>query len=205
MAVYDVRNGISKLSKLSGKGKDQIVKVAGKDEVLGQRSLITSEHTNLSATALSDMDLYYIPKHHIQGSLMQKPVFTNAALKQIATELKTADHSIVNMAQKNMRQRLPEDLLYLDDNFGTDDEDFLYLQFSNFWGMLTVGYLLDLLLLKFIDSHKVLIMAIVSSIICLILALTGTSTIALIAFPLFGLFILVMWSIIFSLALNSVK
>jgi len=74
-----------------------------------------------------------------------------------------------------------------------------------FWAMLTVGCLLGLLLLKFIDSRKVLIMATVSSIICLILALTGTSTIALIAFPLIGFFVSVMWSIIFSLALNSVK
>jgi len=74
-----------------------------------------------------------------------------------------------------------------------------------FWAMLTAGCLLGLLLLKFIDSRKVLIMATVSSIICLILALTGTSTIALIAFPLIGFFVSVMWSIIFSLALNSVK
>lgn len=62
-----------------------------------------------------------------------------------------------------------------------------------FWAMLTVGFLLDLLLPKFINSHNVLIMATVSSIICLILALTGTTiTIALIAFPLIGLFVSVM-------------
>jgi CRP-like cAMP-binding protein len=128
--VYCVRNGISKLSKLSDNGKDQIVKLAGKGEILGQRSLISSEQTNLSATALEDMDVCYIPKHHIQNSLMQNPVFTNAVLKHMATVLKTADHSIVNMVQKNVRQRLAEGLLYLDDNFGTDEEGFLYLQLS---------------------------------------------------------------------------
>ncbi len=74
-----------------------------------------------------------------------------------------------------------------------------------FWAMLTAGCLLGLLLLKFIDSRKVLIMATITTILCLILALTGSSTIALIAFPLIGFFISVMWSIIFSLALNSVK
>lgn len=74
-----------------------------------------------------------------------------------------------------------------------------------FWAMLTAGCLLGLLLLKFIDSRKVLIMATITAILCLILALTGSSTTALIAFPLIGFFISVMWSIIFSLALNSVK
>lgn len=74
-----------------------------------------------------------------------------------------------------------------------------------FWAMLTAGCLLGLLLLKFIDSRKVLIMATATAILCLILALTGSSFIAQIAFPLIGFFISVMWSIIFSLALNSVK
>ncbi|TVZ27180.1 fucose permease [Gillisia sp. Hel_I_86] len=74
-----------------------------------------------------------------------------------------------------------------------------------FWAMLTAGCLLGLLLLKFIDSRKVLIMATIIAIVCLVLALIGSSKIALIAFPLIGFFISVMWSIIFSLALNSVK
>lgn len=74
-----------------------------------------------------------------------------------------------------------------------------------FWAMLTVGCLLGLLLLKFIDSRRLLIMASFVTIVFLVLALTSTTNIALIAFPLIGFFISVMWSIIFSLALNSVK
>lgn len=74
-----------------------------------------------------------------------------------------------------------------------------------FWAMLTIGCLLGLLLLKIMDSRALLIIAAISTIICLILALTGSSKVALISFPLIGFFISVMWSIIFSLALNSVK
>ena len=74
-----------------------------------------------------------------------------------------------------------------------------------FWAMLTIGCLLGLLLLKIMDSRKVLIFATIATIISLIFALTGTSEIALIAFPLIGFFISVMWSIIFSLGLNSIR
>jgi fucose permease len=74
-----------------------------------------------------------------------------------------------------------------------------------FWAMLTVGCLLGLLLLKIMDSRKLLIVATVATITSLLFALTGSANIALIAFPLVGFFISVMWSIIFSLALNSVK
>ncbi len=76
---------------------------------------------------------------------------------------------------------------------------------SYFWAMLTIGCLLGLLLLKFMDSRKLLIWATAITIACLILALTGSSETALIGFPLVGFFISVMYSVIFSLALNSVK
>lgn len=128
--VFCVRNGISKLSKMSDNGRDQIVKLATKGEVLGHRSVISSEATNLSATALEDMEVCFIPKTHIEEPLQTNPVFTNAVLKHMAQELKFADDVIVNMAQKNVRQRLAEVLMYLEDNFGVDDEGYLYLQLT---------------------------------------------------------------------------
>lgn len=128
--VFCVRDGISKLSKLSDNGRDQIVKLATKGEVLGQRSVISSESTNLSATALEDMEVCFIPKNYIEEPLQTNPIFTNAVLKQMAQDLKFADDVIVNMAQKSVRQRLAEALLYLESNFGVDSEGYLYLQLS---------------------------------------------------------------------------
>ena len=76
---------------------------------------------------------------------------------------------------------------------------------SNFWGMMTLGTLLGLVLLKFMDSRKVLIINSIISILALLVALFGTSQQALIAFPVIGFFIATMWSIIISLALNSLS
>lgn len=76
---------------------------------------------------------------------------------------------------------------------------------SNFWGLMTIGCILGLFLLKLIDSRKVLIFFSVAAIVALTAALTGPGTVALVAFPLVGFFASVMWSIIFSLALNSVS
>jgi fucose permease len=74
-----------------------------------------------------------------------------------------------------------------------------------FWAMLTIGCLLGLVLLKIMDSRKILIMASIAAITSLLFALNGSAEVALICFPLVGFFISVMWSIIFSLALNSVS
>jgi fucose permease len=74
-----------------------------------------------------------------------------------------------------------------------------------FWGLMTAGGVLGLLLLKIMDSRKVLIIFTILALICLTLALFGSAQISLVAFPLVGFFASVMYPIIFSLALNSVK
>ncbi len=76
---------------------------------------------------------------------------------------------------------------------------------SSFWGLMTVGCLLGLLLLKLMDSRRVLIIFSTAAIILLTLALFGPAQVARWAFPLMGFAASVMWSIIFSLALNSVE
>jgi len=74
---------------------------------------------------------------------------------------------------------------------------------SGFWGLLTVGCLLGLLLLKVADSRQVLIGFSLFALISLTTALIGPAEWAVIAFPACGFFLSVMWSVIFSLALNS--
>lgn len=76
---------------------------------------------------------------------------------------------------------------------------------SYFWGLLTAGCLLGLIMLKIFDSRKVLIWFTSASLASLTFALFGAGKTALIAFPLVGFFASVMWSVIFSLALNSVE
>lgn len=75
---------------------------------------------------------------------------------------------------------------------------------SNFWGLLTIGCLLGLVLLKLFDSRKILILFTAGAIVSLLAALFGGLAVAVVAFPLAGFFASVMWSIIVSLALNSV-
>lgn len=74
-----------------------------------------------------------------------------------------------------------------------------------FWGMMSIGCLIGLGLLKLFDSRKILIGAVIAASIFLAEALYGPGDIALFAFPMVGFSLSVMWSIVFSLALNSVE
>uniref|UniRef100_UPI003216DCDD sugar MFS transporter n=1 Tax=uncultured Draconibacterium sp. TaxID=1573823 RepID=UPI003216DCDD len=77
---------------------------------------------------------------------------------------------------------------------------------SWFWGLLTIGCFLGLGLLKLLDSKIVLRIFSVAAMISLAIALiTGNGMTAYYGFIGVGFFASVMWSVIFSLALNSVK
>jgi len=128
--LFCVRSGVSKLSKLSANGKDQIVKLASTGEVMGQRSVIAEESTNLSAVAVSDMEVCFIPKDIITNALNQNPDFAVEVLRHMAHDLKEADDVIVNMSQKTVKQRIAEAFIYLQKNYGVDEEGFLRLTLS---------------------------------------------------------------------------
>ncbi|WP_179008192.1 Crp/Fnr family transcriptional regulator [Winogradskyella forsetii] len=128
--VYCVKDGVCKLSKLSENGKDQVVKLVVKGGLLGKRSLVSEQKTNLSATALNDMEMCFIPKSEIMNDLQKNPKFTMDVLKEMAEDLKASDESLVNMAQKSVKQRMAEILLYIDNDFGKDSDGFLSIVLS---------------------------------------------------------------------------
>jgi fucose permease len=74
---------------------------------------------------------------------------------------------------------------------------------SWFWGMMTAGTFVGLLLVKLFDSRNILVFFTSLAILSLSIALFGGSGITLYAFPAIGFFIAVMYPIIISLGLNS--
>ncbi len=74
---------------------------------------------------------------------------------------------------------------------------------SGFWGAMTVGCGVNLVLLKLFDSRKILLVFMSCGIITLLLSLFGSITMALFGLPLMGFWISVGWPLVFSLALNS--
>ena len=128
--VYCVKDGVCKMTKLSPNGKDQIVKLVKKGELLGQRSMISDEPANLSAVALEDMQICFIPKTEILGFFNHNNQFSMNVMKTICGDLKDADDIMVNMAQKTVKERLAHSLLYLAETFGTNTDNTLHLQLS---------------------------------------------------------------------------
>ena len=128
--IYCVKDGICKLTKLSPNGKDHIVKLVKKGELLGQRSLISDEPVNLSAFAIEDMEICFIPKSEILGFFDSNNKFSMNVMKTICGDLKEADETMVNLAQKSVKVRLAITLLYLEDTFGKNEDNSLKIKLS---------------------------------------------------------------------------
>lgn len=128
--VFCIKNGVCKVSKMSDNGRDQIVHLIQKGDLLGERSLINNEVANLKATAVNDMEVCFIPRDEIVNDLQSNPNFTMDLLKNMAISLKVADNVIVDMAQKTVKQRLASTLLYLNDKFDKTESGALNISLS---------------------------------------------------------------------------
>jgi CRP-like cAMP-binding protein len=128
--IFCVKDGVCKMTKLSANGKDQIVKLVTKGELLGQRSMISDEPVNLTAIALEDMQVCFIPKSDVMNLFNDNNKFSLNVMRSVCGDLKEADDHMVSLAQKNVKQRLAETLLYLETTFGTNSDGTLHIQLS---------------------------------------------------------------------------
>lgn len=128
--VFCIKDGVCKVSKMSENGRNQIISLVNKGNLLGERSLVSDEVSNLKAVALEDMEVCFIPKEEIITDLQKNPDFSMSVLKNMANNLKQADNLIVDMAQKTVKQRLAECLLYLHKNYNNPEDKYINVHLS---------------------------------------------------------------------------
>lgn len=128
--IYCITSGVCKLSKLSANGKDQIVKLVKAGELLGQRTLISDEPANLSAVALEDMEVCFIPKSEVLNFFDTNNQFSRNLMRTICGDLKETGDHLVSISQKTVKERLAETLIYLEENFGKNPDGSLLIQLT---------------------------------------------------------------------------
>lgn len=128
--IFCIKSGVCKVSKMSENGKNQIVSLVKRGDLIGERSLVSDEVSNLNAVALNDMEVCFVPKDEIINNLEKNPAFTMDILKTMANSLKRSDNLIVDMAQKSVKQRLAETLINLQKKFNTNETGTINIQLS---------------------------------------------------------------------------
>lgn len=116
--IYCVSKGKVKLTKVGNDGKESIVRIAKPGDVLGHRSLFSQENYTSTATTIEDCSICFIDKKYIFELIQNKPSVAIGLLHKLSQEMGLAERISTSMAQKSVRQRLAEVLLYLHNNFG---------------------------------------------------------------------------------------
>jgi CRP/FNR family transcriptional regulator len=116
--VFCVNYGKIKLSKLGDDGKEQILRLVKAGDLLGYRSLLGEDKYFASAVVMEDAGVCFIPKHLFMGILQKDGVLSMEIMKLLSDDLKKADQHFTHMAQKPVRERLAEALLFIKETYG---------------------------------------------------------------------------------------
>ncbi len=118
LGLYCVNAGKIKIAHSGPDGKEQIVRMARGGDVLGYRALLTSERYNASAVALDDSEICFIPREAFFNVLKTNTGLSYEIIKMLSTELRKAERMITDLAQKPVRERMAEALLFLKETYG---------------------------------------------------------------------------------------
>lgn len=122
---FCVQSGVVKIYKTGFDGKMQIVRFAKAGDLIGYRSVISNEAACSTTEILEEAVLCQIPGDFLIGLIKNNGNFAVELMKLTCKELGEANTYLTDVAQKTVRERLAEVLLYLNQEFGTDSNGFL--------------------------------------------------------------------------------
>lgn len=120
--LYYLKTGKAKLSHLGQDGKEQIIRLINAGDVMGYRALISNDRYNGSAVTLDDSNVSFIPKEVFLHVLQTDASVGFELMKLLSSELKTAELRLTYLAQKPVRERLAETLLFIKDTYGCEQD-----------------------------------------------------------------------------------
>jgi CRP/FNR family transcriptional regulator len=122
LGVFCVNKGRIKVYRLGIDGKEQIIKISASGDLLGYKALISDQHYNLSAEALDDCVVCFVPKEDFLELLKPGGSFYTDILKAVCEENGIMASKMTEMAQRSVRQRAALSLLMLKDTYGIEHE-----------------------------------------------------------------------------------
>jgi len=120
--VYCINDGKVKLSHLGDDGKEQIIRLLRGGDVMGYRALLSGERYSASAIALEDTQVCFIPKELFISVLKNDTGLAFEMMKLLSDELHKAEVKLTHLAQKPIRERLAETLLFIKETYGFESD-----------------------------------------------------------------------------------
>lgn len=120
MGIYCINQGKVKVYKTGDDGKEQIIRLEKEGSMLGYRAVLSGEHYSATATALEESKVCFIPKSVFMSILSHNTAMSFQMMKLLSHDLRTAEERITTLAQKPVRERLAEVLIFVKETYGVE-------------------------------------------------------------------------------------
>lgn len=128
--IYFVTGGTVKVHKKWGTEKELILRFAQKGDIVGHRGLGQEAIYPISATAIEAVNACFIDLAFFQASLKVNQDFMYGLLLFFAAELQESERKMRNLAHMQVKGRIAQALLTLEEKFGRNPEGFIQLTLS---------------------------------------------------------------------------
>lgn len=115
--VYFIHEGKVRKYKVDQSGREQIIYVANKGELIGYHAVLAEERSPDSAATLEASIVSFIPKEDFLSVLDRAPLFSRRLLKALSHEFAVLANSISVIAHKTAAERLAIALIVFREKF----------------------------------------------------------------------------------------
>lgn len=121
--IYCINAGKVKLFQLAENGREQIVRLAKPGDLLGYRALLGGEKYTSTAEAIVETSICFIPKNLFFKFVETNNAITLQVMKLLSNDLKNAEHKITDLAQKPVKERMAEAILFMKEVYGFEKDN----------------------------------------------------------------------------------
>lgn len=115
--IFFIKTGKAKKYKLETDGREQIIYVANKGELMGFHAVLAEGRYPDSAAALEESVLMFIPREDFLKTLDQSPVLMRHLLKTLSHEFAVLVNNVALFAHRTARERLALQLVVLREKY----------------------------------------------------------------------------------------
>ena len=123
--LYVIHIGKVKISRISESGKEQIIRLVGPGDFMGELSLFSSTILNSNAEVLEDTTICIIEGEKLRYIINQNPGIATKIIEELSMRLQNAENLIESLSLYDVEQRIADILLKM-----ADDKDEIVLSMS---------------------------------------------------------------------------
>ena len=116
--LYVIHQGKVKISRLSDSGKEQVIRILGPGEFMGELSLFSHSSLADNAEALEKTIVCVIKGEEIKKLMLKYPTVAFKVLEEMSQRLEKAENLIENINLHGVERRLADTLLNMADEKG---------------------------------------------------------------------------------------